>query len=108
MILWYLTTSNRSNKNVAYKFPGNFKCVYQVLVQDNVGRIYNNALGTTGSTSTVFIYYVSTMKSNIIKYSVINRSDFPSIHVQNKIPKLFKAGRTRKQQYFSLWHLDKL
>lgn len=35
MISWYLTTSKTFNKKVAYKFLGDFKCVYQALIQDN-------------------------------------------------------------------------
>lgn len=33
--------------------------------------IYNNALEAARSTSTVFNYYISTMKINIVKYSVV-------------------------------------
>lgn len=66
------------------------------------GEIYNNALEAARSTSTVFTYYISTMKINIVKYSAANRNDFPSIHFQNKILKLLKAEPTIKQQQFAL------
>lgn len=42
--------------------------------------IYNNVLVVVGLISIVFIYYVSIIKINIVKYTVVRRSNFFSIY----------------------------
>lgn len=71
-------------------------------------RIYNSALEAAKPTSTVFTDYVSNMKSNIVKYSIVKRSDFSSILFQNKLKllKLELVSITAMVSYLDEWWKD--